>query len=636
MERLSVLYFLFLYGMSVAPVYAQHLRVLSESAVSPPEKGSHDWYDIEADPDNARNLIACGARWEAVDNAYYGFVYASQDGGAKWHTALEDKNSKWVSEESCAFGVHGVAYFIADASNIDSGGVLHHELGTTRIWVSHDSGRSWALGTTAGWTDFSASVVDRNPGPDQNRLYIFFNNLWTYYTSIDDKQALDRIPKWSRDKNGKESVGNSIGLISYKEGDGKVAGPVFDPEMYKLELRGSYPSQNLLLSDGSLLALFWSKKANFDANGRRNGRQFILASQHTDPLRRSVSKPVILYQWPEMTGQPKMKCNSYLTTPAGYDPNTNTVYAIYLDGANDKCTLMLTKSTDDGQTWSSSAWTEEQTSNNEETNLPAHDYSGIALTRSNDGTLALLWRDSDRPDCWLFSISADDGHAYTHPQQISTGSKDSHQHGVDIQSLDLYIAQADEKKPEDDVELRIDNHSGDGRHHTSGIAITPDGIFHPLWVANGGQLYTAAIAVIKTRDRSKPEPPRVDGWQYETNRVKFTYGGSQSYDDHDRVLTESIVIRNSGTGPLKGPIRLEITPESRAGILYPLDVLMEGAGDTVAQYLDVSQYIPGDGLAAGASSFPIPLRFHFEPYSDAKQDGSVANISIRLLTKVAK
>jgi hypothetical protein len=297
---------------------------------------------------------------------------------------------------------------------------------------------------------------------------------------------------------------------------------------------------------------------------------------------------------------------------------------------------MLEKSIDDGQTWSSSAWTEKPASGDQSAKLPEHDYGGLALARRDDGTLALLWQDSDKPGVWLFATSTDDGKTYSAPQQISIGSASNSGFHITSDSLGFFVAQARETIPTDDAGLRIDNHTGGGLPHTSGIAVTPDGVFHPIWTTNRGQLYTAAIAVTKPRDPSKPEPARTDGWQYETNRVKFTYGGTQQYDEQNKILTESVVIRNSGSATLQGPLRLEIKPNSRVGVIYPLDVVTEGSGDDIGQYLDVGQYIPGDGLTPGASSSPIPLQFRFEPYSDAKQGGSVASVSLRLLTKEGK
>jgi hypothetical protein len=615
---------------------AQAITVLSESVVSDAMRDSHEWYNIAADPEDANYLIACGMKWDSRDNAQYGFIYSSEDGGKIWHVAFEDKHSKWVSEESCAFGAHGVAYFVADASKIDAVGRPHHDQGTTRIYVSQDAGNSWSLGAETGWTDFSASVVDRNPGPDQNRFYIVFNNLWNYYSSIHDQGKLASLPKPTDKVSEFDTAGNSIGLISYRDGDKRISGPILDPEMYKLRLHGSYPGQNLMLKDGSLLTLFWSKRRVFDRNGKRNGREFLFAAQHTDPQRKSLSEPVIIQHWLEAPDQPEMKCDSYLAAPAAYDPASNTVYAAYLDGSGGKCSLMLARSNDDGQTWTSSLWKEKLMPGGENAIPPEHDYNGLALARRNDGTLSLLWNDSDKPGVWLFAISTDDGKTYDPPQQISITPAGDGRFHLSSGSLDFYVNQAREDIQTDDASMRILNHNGGvGTVHTNGIAVTSDGVFHPIWTVNG-QLYTAAIAVTKPRDSSKPEPPRTVGWQYETNRVKFTYGGNQSYDKQNQTLSESLVIRNSGTDVLKGPLRLEITPSSRVGVIYPLGVVTEGAGDNIGQYLDVSQYIPGDGLAPGASSSPIPLRFRFAPYADAKQSGSVANISLRLLTKGAK
>ncbi len=413
----SILSWLLLFVINGVPTWALQTRVLSESLISSPHSGSHDWYDIEANPENPNSLIACGMKWNAQNNANYGYVYESQDGGRIWHTALEDRSSRWVSEESCAFGVRGLAYFVADASKTDGIGGVHHDQGKTRIWVSRDSGRTWVLGATTGWTDFSSSVVDQKPGPNQNRLYIFFNDVRLFYSSSGGGSALAKLSTKGND---------SLGLISFKDGDGKIVGPVFDSEIYKQIYHSAYPSQNVIVKDGSLVTLFWTKRAVLDSNGKRTGREFVFSAQHTDPHRKSLTEPVIVQKSLVAPGQPKMKCNSYLSAPAAYDPTTNTVYAAYLDASSGRCSLVLERSTDDGQTWASSAWTEKPTSGEQGTRLSEHDFSGLALARREDGILALLWQDTDKPGTCLFAISTDDGKTYSAPQQISIGTdKDS-------------------------------------------------------------------------------------------------------------------------------------------------------------------------------------------------------------------
>ena len=609
------------------PAQAQQLRILSSGPVSPGGSWSGS-YDVEADPDDANNLIVCGPRWDAKDNANYGFVYSSQDAGKSWHVALEDKNSRWVTEQSCAFGVHGVAYFVSDSSRIDDAGELHHELGTTRIWVSRDAGRTWSLGTTGGWTDLSASVVDRTAGPNENRLYTFFNGPDWYYTSVGDKQALDRIPKMS-EKDWASPV-SSLGLISYREGDGKIRGPIFNPH-YKRPYRSSYPGQNLMLKDGSLLALLWMRK----------GQEYVFVSQHSDSKRQKLSDPVVVNGYSQARGAPDVLCSSYTLGPAAYDSATNTVYAAYLDGASGKCKLTLNVSTDDGQTWLAHPWTETSDSIGRSAGSAEQNYASLAMARNQDGVLALLWRNNPRSDCWYFATSTDSGQTYSHPMQLSSCSAEEGKYRLSDAYLDFgYVEQAEDSRPADRARLSVKNDFNFGGSRPNGIAVSADGVFHPVWfTSKGGQgeLHTAAIAAVKSRDQDTPEPERTDDWQYMTDKVKFLYGGSQHYDAAKSVLAESVILRNSGSVKLHSPLRLEIEPASSTGLIYPLDILTERSGQSVAQYLDVDQYVPGDGLNPGASSAPIPLNFHFELYNDAKPDDNIlAHVSIRLLTKKVK
>jgi hypothetical protein len=614
---------------------AQEIRILSEAVASPPQGGSHSWYDIEADPENANNLITCGMRWDAKDNANHGFVYSSQDGGETWHVAIEDKHTSWVSEESCAYGVHGVAYFIADASKIDDAGGLHHDQGTTRIYVSHDSGKSWALGTETGWTDFSASVVDSNPGPNQNRLYIFFNNLWTYYSSIHDQGKPEHLPTFTDKVSDFDTAGNTIGLISYKNGDTHTEGPLYNDNMYKLRLHGSYPSQNLLLRDGSLVTLFWSKRRVFSADGKRNGREFLFAAQHTDPQRGTLSDPVIIRQTLESPGSQPSACDSYLSAPAVYDTTKNTIYTAYLDGQNSHCTLMLAESTDNGATWSSHQWIEKIDPGADPAKSPQREYVSLALARNRDGVMSLLWRDSESSDCWNFAISTDDGATYSHPTEISTCSPaQDTKYSLTSASLNLYIAQASPSRPGDYAGFLIDNQGNFGSNHTSGIAVSPDGVFHPAWITDGGgrgQLHSAAIAVQGPVSGAAVQTALKSGWEDITNRVQFLYGGNQSYDAAAGLLTIDAVIRNSGKEALHAPLRLEVAPSSEVGIIYPANTHTQGA----AQYWEVGQYLPSGGLGPGAVSGPIPIVLYFVPDANAKPSDRVASLSVRLLAPFA-
>ena len=441
------------------------VRVFSEATINSSIDGMHDGYEIQADPEDANNLIVCGMRWDSKDNASYGFLYSSQDGGKTWSMVLEDKHTTWVSEESCAFGVHGVAYFVAAASKVDDAGT-HHGQGTTRIYVSRDAGRTWTLGIETGWTDFSASVVDRDPGPDQNRLYVFFNDPSLFYLSVGNQAALDKLPKVGQD------AGSSIGLISYRDGDTAVSGPFFNPQMYRLLLHGSFPGQNLILKDRSLLTLFWSKKRVFDEEHKRDKVQFIFASQHTDRNRKTLSEPVTVYSF----YSDESKCDSYLSAPAVYDPSTNTIYLTYLDGPKDRCMLMLATSSDDGKSWSAHPWTERIVPGSEVVKARDTDYQSLDLARNRDGVMALSWHDAST-SCWYISVSTDNGQSYSHPEQLSCSPDGDGKYRINNAYLGLKIDQA---KPDVFAQFRVDNSIYIASSHVSGMSASTDGAFLPV------------------------------------------------------------------------------------------------------------------------------------------------------------
>lgn len=208
---------------------AQQIRVEAKVEVSPSEGGWYPWYEIAADPTDPNNLIACGSKWDSRENAFYGFVYSSSDGGNTWRIALEDKNTTWVTEHSCAFGVNGKVYFISEAAHIVEGMPSMDDLGVTRIVASNDHGLTWAEAAKTRWADYSTSVVERNPGPDQNRLYTFFN-----YLPLNTGDAV---------KDLAEGNGERVALITFKDGDKHVEGPVVNRNMGLCTIEVRFPTR---------------------------------------------------------------------------------------------------------------------------------------------------------------------------------------------------------------------------------------------------------------------------------------------------------------------------------------------------------------------------------------------------------
>lgn len=137
-----------------------------------------------ADPTDARHLIACGMFDDKPANSSYGYVYSSSDGGASWHRTLLDNATRWVSEENCAFGKDGRAYFAAGESDTSTG-FPRHEWGHLQLYFSQDHGETWKPAGRREFVDWTILVALPTDKLHPEKLAIFGNN------------AADREGHWS-------------------------------------------------------------------------------------------------------------------------------------------------------------------------------------------------------------------------------------------------------------------------------------------------------------------------------------------------------------------------------------------------------------------------------------------------------
>lgn len=600
---------------------AQSIRVDSATA-SPASGGWYPWYEIHADPENANNMILCGARWDAHDDAQYGFVYFSADGGTSWHSGLEDKHSTWVSEESCAFGIHGLAYYVADASKVDEKGALHHDLGSAYIYSSKDAGRTWSAPVKTGWTDYSASVVEASPGSNQNRLYVFFNNLETFYRSIGNRNAIDSLPHG----------GNSIGLVSYKDGDTKVDGPIFNPDMAAMAFHGSYPAPALMLKDGTFLTFFTSHryldpdgKPHLPATEKTPQVENLIASTHYNPNSSAPELPITVASDTPKPGNAEEKCGLILTSAAAYDPLKNIIYFAYELGDDKSCYLVLTTSNDEGRTWKPA-----RRIHLPDQPLDAH-YENPALGVNKAGVLGLMWQEG-RTGCWDFAASMTGDQNFSVSKQLN----DCTSPGKDIQAVtDAYFwtipFQAEEKNPNDFSRIVIRNMKHAVWRDSHAIAVTPDGVFHPVWIDAGdgrGEIRTAAVTVASVEQLAAPE---ISGLTPVSNKVAILYGGAQHYDEKTGTLTLSVTFRNNGDAPIRGPFKLEATSVRSAYLNIEAVSSVNHATGGGAVW-DVTTSIPGGALAPGATSEPYTLMFHSTP-KEHFTIGDILSLDTKLYAK---
>jgi hypothetical protein len=576
------------------------------------------WYEIHIDPENAGNLMLCGSKWDAHDNAFYGFVYSSPDGGKTWQAALEEKSSTWVTEHSCAFGLRGLAYFVSDASRVIDG-VPHHDLGTTRIYVSHDSAKTWRLGTTTGWTDWSTSVVDTSPGPNQNRLYVFFNSLTTFYNSIGSKQEAKEQQK-----------GEVVGLISYKDGDARVAGPYTNMEIAKDGYRGTYPAPSFVLKDGSIMAFFtanrWMDKGSKEF-------EFMVGAVHSDSQRTALNAPVSVVRsslsLANIAQSSATTCNQFYADSMGgaYDAEHDKFYFVYADEdvLSKKCSLWLTTSGDGGKTWSK-GWQLRSTDDKSE-----HGYFYPAAAINKDGVLAVTWEEKFRSGCWMFAVSTDDGRSLSRAQELGT-CKGEATKPSSLSSAYLFTTFFPPNRKDELSTSRINlrNARNRGGPHEHAIEVTPDGAFHFVWIDAGNGEGEVRTATVRVTTAASMIAVGTHGLQDVTSKVTLLYGGNQFYDLKSGILALDVMVKNNSDQPLKGPLKLAVPSlykDYGFAEIANADNKATGAG----AMWDLTVSMPDGVLAPNATSRPFRLKFRYAANTDTpRYSEDILGLSVRV------
>lgn len=551
--------------LSIASSGAQVAEIEYRSVVA--AGGWFPWYELASDPADPANLIICGSRWDAGDNAFYGFVSSTTDDGRSWRTALEDKNSTWVSEQSCAFGVRDEAYFVSEASHVIDGRPYHNR-GTTRIFLSRNAGQTWTEAARTTWADYSASVVDTRDGFNQNRLYTFYNDVYPDVAS----------------DGGVETEGTAVSAFSFKDDEIKVRGPL---SLTKFRYQGSYPQRAFILKDGSLITTYFGRL-------RRLGREYaVIGAVRSNSDRTQFSDNVIVQV-------PLTKVRNCYPDDfaAAYDPIGDRILIAYPWWNRGECRLFLKSSRSGGRRWTMGR------------PLPppltkSRRFFSPAMAVSRDGILGLLWRDEPVSDCWYFSASRDNGHHFITPIPLTTCS----QHKRRLADFGASLRTSTSPAGDGVSDPKLTLHLVDSRNHTwrnlGALAVTADGAFHAAWVeAGGGNGELKAATILVTRSRNPAAVARVDV----TDRLVPLYGGAQYYDRNHNTVTVQIVLRNKSTTAIRAPLLLsvlEMKSRLRGLVIVNSSNGLSNRGAT----WDVSEALPAGCLQPGDATAPIALVF---------------------------
>ncbi|MGH9907219.1 MAG: hypothetical protein ACRD8U_16740, partial [Pyrinomonadaceae bacterium] len=527
------------------------------------------------------------------------------------------------TEESCAFGVHGIAYFVAGASKVIDGNP-HHDKGTTRIYISYDSGTTWKLGIETGWLDYTTSIVETSPGPNQNRLYVFFNDLRTFHVSLDNEDAVEA------DK--KESPGIRVGLISYKSGDARIIGPFTTSKMVQLSGQfpsgGQFPRSAFRLKDGSLLTFF---RFRLQRPVGGNERADSVWAIRTNDKRSVLEEPVRLLSTPlEPTPGLKGECNSGrgINYATAYDSQRDRLYLVYPMYQLGECRLVLINSIDGGKRWSPPRTVHGPGFE------PSRVYEKLALAVNNSGVLAFLWQSRD--SSWMFAASADGGHTLSAAKRLSVTSESLSRNQITNDNyLSTYVWPKGWYSASDATYISLVNNVNRFYRNAYGIGVASDGTFHPVWTepdAGEGQLRISTVRVITPEESAAISIRELTDV---TAQVAFLYGGKQNYDPSTGTITVDFKIKNNSANPIRGPFRVLISGLS-SRIKNSSVQKSKNAITRSGQVIDVSTFITDRILQPGAESRAFKLVFHYpEDVNNRPPDlnlegGMILHASLRL------
>jgi hypothetical protein len=531
--------------------------------------GAHPWYEIKVDPENADNLIVCGTKLDAVLDAPIGFIYSSSDRGKSWRSVLEDKNSTWVTEQSCAFGPNHRAYFISEASKIIEGNP-HHELGTSRLYVSTDAGQHWRETMKTRWADYSTSTVSSPSG----KLFTFFNTI-----------AGEPGRSW----------GSNIGLLVFSPDDNKVEGPFFDSPIQDIGYDGSFPSSATALKSGTVAALYYGTKAG------SLGREADLG------VIRAKRAPALLLEHTVILHRLESDCFHLNDSSLAYDPQHDRIFVVYLDGCKNT-QIMLTSSDDEGRTWTTGAVVARFQN-------PKREISNPALVVGTGDNLGLLWEKGQGSGRWLFSYIRNQKLADP-ATELSQGVRSNQ---VSDDSLLTWIYQPNQQHggnpnapPEGAITVNIVNMLN-VVWRGSGLVTAGDKIL-AVWLSGsseGTRLYARSFSASGSSSKeAMPTDPKVGDSDVTADTVMF-YGGMEHFDSTTAVLKICLTIGNRGVKSLRVPIKLVVEDiKSPIGTISVLNATNGLPG--VGAVWDISDSVTGDRIAPHTISNPFCLSFHLE------------------------
>lgn len=511
-RRIGILHIcrLLLFGLLAVPAGIQIMPALENvsakqslevslsriARVTPDASGNYEFFRVDASPDDPRHAMVCTLHLSALTDEESAEVFTSADGGETWALRLRDSSSRDVSEDACAFGEGGRAYFIAQPWNVKSPYALHPRIDQSemRLYRSSNYGENWPAHLTSDFVDYARIVVDtRASSTFRGRAYI-----------VGNRTAKQEFPLLTVLAEGKH-------LVSAKQG-----GTLADLQ----GRHGQYPRSLIVLGNGDVLASY-----TFVHEGTVSA--VVTATKDGG---NTLTGPVSIDKDACPSGSPSIAEN----------PENGALFAFYARKFADGCAPAIAFSKDEGLTWKPLSFSLAAVVGTS----GVQQASPQSIAFRKDGVGLLTWSSNS-----VQGAVFEPGWKLLWTGEISAGDANF------AVNLAPYIRRddrlAEDSGPEMDVSLQF----GFSTRRDVEASVQADGTFLVLWREEDGQLYSRSIHVVPRQVPAEIAVlPRTDVTplvRYEARNITF--------DANSRVFEYDLSLVNVSSSALQGPLVFRIT-----------------------------------------------------------------------------
>jgi hypothetical protein len=392
------------------------------------------WLEVAADSGASGTLIVCGMRTTAGSpRRAFGFVERSDNAGRSWARTLTVADAPFVSEGTCAIGVEGQAYFIAQP-----GDGARASSAVLRFYRSVDAGRTWLAPTEQPFADLTTMTVDTGASAGRGRVYVAANGFRR-------RTGVPRAP--------------TMDLFAAAPGDARLTGPI-QPIADGERTGGAFPGAVRVLPDGRPLAVYHTGVAGAAgaASGAEGFARYVEVVRSLDGGR--------TWQRPERVAAAD-RWGLPDSPSLAIDPRSGRATVAWSAFVGERSRILTASSDDGGVTWSAPETADDTTAA-----LPGDRivvaHPNVAIDRR--GREALTWFDAQRK-CWRVRarVRASDPWTYSSQALSACGAGEP-------SARDLY---------------------GSLRQWETGLAVDAESRFWPVWAARRSDDYVVVTRAVR-------------------------------------------------------------------------------------------------------------------------------------------